>query len=105
MCRMSLLLLAPLDLTLRAEARSGGHEGLPLRRCHGGVSYFEVCGEVSDEVATLGAYRVLTSRAPSWYLHGVSKSPHIPFGRGGGCGCVSCVVDSTLDLTPMSRGS
>jgi hypothetical protein len=40
---------------------SGGHEGLPLHRCHGGVSYFEVCGKVSDEVATLGSYHVLTS--------------------------------------------
>jgi hypothetical protein len=50
------------------------------------------CGVVSDEVAGLGAFHVLTS----WVLYYPgSLSPkqplHIPFGRGGG-ERVSCVV-------------
>jgi hypothetical protein len=86
-CRVSLL--APSISPLRAEARSDDREGLPLRRCRDGVSYFEVCGWlVSDEVAALGGFacspREYSATRASWYLHGVSKPPHIPFGRGGG---------------------
>ena len=42
---------------------------------------------VSDEVAALGGFACspceYSATGASWYLHGVSKPPHIPFGWGG----------------------
>jgi hypothetical protein len=55
---------------------------------HGGITCFEACGEVSDEVAG-GAFHVLTPQVPTW-PPGTSlgslntkQPPHIPFGWGG----------------------
>ena len=61
---LPVIVVSALDLTLRAEAHSGSHQGLPLRRCRGGVSYFEVCGVVSDEVAALGRIACLPREYP-----------------------------------------